>query len=115
MRGAATPSAAATGTAADFVGAFLAPVLGDWHSGGRTTIVQGDTIIGGTSSTTIIRKVIHRDGDTIIVVWPDPHEPCGCVEQPEPQPSPVSIEAGTGALLIAALVMMRATRRKRRG
>lgn len=69
---------------------------GGWSSGGgHTIIVQGDTII--------------------LIIRPDPNEPCGCTEYPDPQPSPVSIEAGTGALLVAALLMMRRIRRKRRG
>lgn len=88
--------------------AYAASWGGSSFGGGSWGGSRGDTIIGGTSSTTIIRKVIHKDGDTIIIKYPDPWEPCGCIEEPELPPiAPIPLDASAGFLLIALAILYR--------
>ena len=90
---------------AAYAGSWVSPSFGGGSWGGS---YGGDTIISGSSSTTIIRKII-REGDTIIIKYPDPWEPCGCIEPPIPPVAPVPLDASAGFLLIglAVLAMVR--------
>lgn len=87
---------------AAYAGSFSAPAIST--GGGYGGSSGGDTIISGSSSTTIIRKVI-REGDTIIIKYPDPWEPCGCIEPPIPPVAPVPLDASAGFLLIGLAVL----------